>query len=449
MSAPIYDDSEWRLKTSVAKVAVVFLNQATDFATWHIALRRLVTVCNMADALLFSVPSNQLGAVKERITANTKIERVKQEAAEASSAKDSWSGSSARTTSPLSPDPTTPMFLDLTEEKALPPAQRSEADLVCLKSLGISKTQDEFFSSTVQFTNSRTGEPESDKAGYYRHEVWQWMEQSLSKGIYKWVVRTISPMYDIHSLYNKVVSLANKATWISHALEFKKIFSISSTKSDIFTYHAELIQQIKLVRMQGETLGLNADVPAWMEQSLLLIAAWQNPAYQKIAREFSMEGKIVSVETLVRELQRQDLLRTHLNQSGGEKARKWDSTDVVRVRAASASTPKYCFGFQKGKCVRVDCPFLHEQSPAESKFDVSRAKPKQKPSIKKSSVKKQGSAKKGRNPNPSAAPRRKDSVKGKPCGKCGGGHPVSECKYVGVCEFCAKSGPYYHQYDQG
>jgi hypothetical protein len=40
-----------------------------------------------------------------------------------------------------------------------------------------------------------------------------------------------------------------------------------------------------------------------MEQSLLLIAAWQLPQYRKIAMDFTMDDKTVSIETLVKELE--------------------------------------------------------------------------------------------------------------------------------------------------
>jgi hypothetical protein len=78
-----------------------------------------------------------------------------------------------------------------------------------MQSLGIST------SSTISFINSRTGEEEKENANHFRHDIWMWMEQSLARGTFKWIVRTINPIYDIHLLYNKVVSLANKATWIS------------------------------------------------------------------------------------------------------------------------------------------------------------------------------------------------------------------------------------------
>jgi hypothetical protein len=263
---------------------------------------------------------------------------------------------------------------------------------------------------------------------FHRYEIWAWLEASLAKGIFKWVTRTIVPVYDIHSLYNKVVSLANKATWISHALEFKKIFTLP-VKSDIFHYHAELLQQIKLVRMQGESLGLKAEVPSWMEQSLLLIAAWQNPVYRKIALDYTMEDRVVSVETLVRELQKQQLLTAHLNLSG-ERGARHGGDGEVKVRAAAAAQPKYCFGFQKGKCTRVDCPFLHEKAPSEAKVPDGSGKPKAKSSTKKKS---------GKKDKASTTKPKKSSIKGK-CGKCGGSHAYSECQFSGVCEYCKRQG---------
>ena len=45
-------DIDWNLKLSLGKIPVVPLNQASDFPHWHLAVRRLVTACNMADTLL-------------------------------------------------------------------------------------------------------------------------------------------------------------------------------------------------------------------------------------------------------------------------------------------------------------------------------------------------------------------------------------------------------------
>jgi hypothetical protein len=288
------DESDWKFKVAIGKTPVVPLTQASDFPSWHVALRRLVTGCNMADALLYSVPENQLGTVKERVQFySDQLQKVKQEKESVSSSSSSSSSVASSPAEKASSSPSS-LFVDLTDEKELSPIPQSDKELLFMRSLGISKTQDEFFASTIKFVNSRTAEVETEKMVFFRHQIWSWMEQSLAKGTYQWIVKTVQPIFDIHLLYNKVVSLANKATWISHALEFKKIFAISP-KMDIFQYHAELIQQIKLVRMQGETLGLNAVIPSWMEQSLLLIAAWQTPQYRKIALEFTMEGRVVSV----------------------------------------------------------------------------------------------------------------------------------------------------------
>jgi hypothetical protein len=49
---------------------------------------------------------------------------------------------------------------------------------------------------------------------------------------------------------------------------------------------------------------------------MLLIAAWQIPHYRKIALEYTMDEKTVSIESLVKELQKNQLLTAHLNQSG-------------------------------------------------------------------------------------------------------------------------------------
>ena len=54
---------------------------------------------------------------------------------------------------------------------------------------------------------------------------------------------------------------------------------------------------------------------------LLLIAAWQTPQYHKIALEFTMDEKAITVETLVSELEKQRLLTAHLNQAGTGPAR--------------------------------------------------------------------------------------------------------------------------------
>ena len=45
---------------------VVYLNSPADFESWHLALRRLVKGYNMGDALIHSVPENQIPAMEKR-----------------------------------------------------------------------------------------------------------------------------------------------------------------------------------------------------------------------------------------------------------------------------------------------------------------------------------------------------------------------------------------------
>ena len=116
----------------------------------------------------------------------------------------------------------------------------------------------------------------------------------------QWIVTHVRPTLDIHALWTKVSKVVNKATLSSHANEVKKIFMIPVGR-DIFAYHAALLTQIRLV-------GLNAVIPSFMEQSLIVLAACQNPQYQNIILDLTAEGKTVSVDILMRELQKHSLL---------------------------------------------------------------------------------------------------------------------------------------------
>src|SRR5436305_14211715 len=125
------EDADWKFKLSMGKIPVVLLNQTSDFLSWHLALRRLVNACNMADILLFTVPNNQLAAVKERIQATADMaQHVKREAEEKMPAASSSSTTTTTTTSSTSK--TTPIFLDLTEEKELSSASRTESEIATM-----------------------------------------------------------------------------------------------------------------------------------------------------------------------------------------------------------------------------------------------------------------------------------------------------------------------------
>ena len=149
-------------------------------------------------------------------------------------------------------------------------------------------------------------------------------------------------------------------------LSIAKFLLWQPANGDIFQYHAELQDQIKLVKAQGETLGLNSTITPWVEQGLLLVAAWQHPTYRKLALDFTMDDKAVSCDLLVKELQKLQLLTSHLNQSGGERRErpKFDGREV-RVRVATTAPVRgVCFNFKKGSCSRgADCPFSHEKQP--------------------------------------------------------------------------------------
>src|SRR5690242_5182847 len=108
---------------------------------------------------------------------------------------------------------------------------------------------------------------------------------------------------------------------------------------DIFQYHAELQEQIKIVKTQAEVLEVKATVSPLVENALLLIAAWENPKFQKMALEFTMDDKAVSGNDLVRELQKQQLLTNHLNQNRGRQSHQSYPRHDGNVRVHVASTP--------------------------------------------------------------------------------------------------------------
>jgi len=159
-------------------------------------------------------------------------------------------------------------------------------------------------------------------------------------------------------LYGKVVELADKATIISCINEYKKIFTLQ-VKDDLFTYHEELQQQLRLVRAQVEVLGIAMTLPVDIEQNLMLIAAWHHPQYREIAEEISRKKRDFTLDELLRDLQRQHLLATHLEGSGSsEKERRTEP--AVRIKAAKEANPKRCYLFQQGKCTRENCPRARE-----------------------------------------------------------------------------------------
>lgn len=100
-------------------------------------------------------------SLKERIGAATEGYKIKKEGEAASS----------------------PLMVDVSEEKALKAIPPSEKQLIMQIAMGITSAQAEFFSTGAKFVDSRTGEVEKEKTTILRNEVWTWMERSLMKGV--------------------------------------------------------------------------------------------------------------------------------------------------------------------------------------------------------------------------------------------------------------------------
>ena len=211
----------------------------------------------MQDALMFTIPSDRVKAMKAKLESE---ERIKTEAE-----KKIEKGQTPKR------DKGAKIVIDMSSEKPLESEQDPKMDSL-LSSMGITAQVKDFFSPSATFTDIRDWKEESQRNRFYRQEIWHWMDQSISKGSFRWITKHINPVYDIHAFFNKIMNEANKATWVSHSLEVRKIFSMVPG-SDIFQYYAELLDQIKLVKVQGSALGLDLEIPPWIIQSMLLSAA--------------------------------------------------------------------------------------------------------------------------------------------------------------------------------
>ena len=115
----------------IPKVPVVSLNGPLDFAQWHVALRRLVKGCNMADALLFSIPEGNWAAFQKRYKEMQKVEEeIKSKEAE----------QSVKEEKPKK-------VIDLSFEALKAP--KTASDLAFLKVLGVPQMADDFFSALL------------------------------------------------------------------------------------------------------------------------------------------------------------------------------------------------------------------------------------------------------------------------------------------------------------
>ena len=59
-------EAEWKMKVASAKVPVAYLSQASDFPTWQVSLRRVVSMYGMANNLLFTLPLGEAVQVPVR-----------------------------------------------------------------------------------------------------------------------------------------------------------------------------------------------------------------------------------------------------------------------------------------------------------------------------------------------------------------------------------------------
>ena len=454
------ESDAWRLKEATSRTPVYFLNTHLDFTEWHKVFRKMVVSYNMVEALMYTIPAGQEESMKSRMAKVKGSGIIKKEGEYEPFVVD-----------PESKKMALPSVVDLTAEAPLKSTPKSEEDLVYMKSMGITKSLDAYFSSTTSFINVRTGTPDTDREAYFRQEIWLWMDKSLSKGNYDWLPGHVGTMFDIHELHRLIMESCSKITWISFAIEYKKIFMIKpKAGGDIFRYHSEMQEQIRLVKSQAEALDINPYISPLIENFLLLIAAWENPRYRRMALEFTMDDKSISAGLLIKELQKQQLLTAHLNKNQsesdgrpGSRRHQRDEYSDVRVHAAIAPPKKpptgVCFAWQKGACTRgSECRFAHEESkPKDERKPTQPPKTPIKPQVRLSrdSVPRRSTIK-NRAPSSSRSPSRKPSrspgrfgskspsgrrsstpkPQSNKCRNCGGDHRANDCKFDGECDYC-------------
>lgn len=228
-------DVDWRRKILTAKFTVYPLNEAGDFENWHAALRKVVGDYEMGAALLFSIPQdekdryiprednvpqdvfaadrrdddddpmpglvdmddNEIQAENseaEASEANKEAVRKLPEGEAAIYAKlMSMLAQSKKQGEPKAkpkaipvaikkePKPTKPYFIDLTLDDTRPATSVKQKDL--MRRMGVSSYLNEFFSPSTAFISGADGKVEKEPQTFYRHEIWNWMEQSLQNGV--------------------------------------------------------------------------------------------------------------------------------------------------------------------------------------------------------------------------------------------------------------------------
>ena len=410
-----------RLRLALTKAPVHFLNASSDFQPWHAALRHLVTTVNMQDGLLYSLPYDEVVEHKRaELGANPRVARTNPETpapnkkdkdpknkSKSDEKKDGTAGATLGATLDVTPfvapEDSLP-FLGGPNESPKSPVSRRLAPSALMASMKVSALEDSFFASANTFYNCRMERKESPEEIFYRHVIWHWLEQSVAKGVFKWITGLVKPIFDIKRFYKKIIENANKATQISHSLEMEKLYKMQPGP-DLLQFHADVVKQLPVIEAQEaeltRELGCDFSLPDY-GASILLRAVYHHPKFETIAIDFSKRKRRCKIEEIVVAIQEQQLLLDHLKK---DPERQRHTDPEVKVKAAKMQQ-KICFAFQKGGCTRAECPFLHEKE----------QKPKQS----------QKSPDKG--------------SKTGPCDKCGGNHPRTECKFSGDCGFCHAKG---------
>ena len=306
-----------RLRLALTKAPVHFLNASSDFQPWHAALRHLVTTVNMQDGLLYSLPYDEVVEHKRaELAANPRVARTNPETpapnkkdkdpknkSKSDEKKDGTAGATLGATLDVTPfvapEDSLP-FLGGPNESPKSPVSRRLAPSALMASMKVSALEDSFFASANTFYNCRMERKESPEEIFYRHVIWHWLEQSVAKGVFKWITGLVKPIFDIKRFYKKIIENANKATQISHSLEMEKLYKMQPGP-DLLQFHADVVKQLQVIEAQEaeltRELGCDFSLPDY-GASILLRAVYRHPKFEKIAIDFSKRKRRCKIEEI-------------------------------------------------------------------------------------------------------------------------------------------------------
>ena len=191
-----------KLRLAIKECPVHFLNSASDFPAWMVALQRLVTGVGMADSLLYSMPLTEAVEIKRKRMAMGDLGHV---VPDGTPPKPAVADTPASKQKEKDKDKDKDKNDKARESKGSPEVQPIKPDAkleAALEALGATlgatslgtpagpnilmdafKTNlmdDDFFATTVEFINVKRKRLENAEEVFYRHHIWRWMEQSLS-----------------------------------------------------------------------------------------------------------------------------------------------------------------------------------------------------------------------------------------------------------------------------